>query len=76
MNKLQQETAKTFNIRDCQMVKGKPKNLTNRNKDYLASSEPSTPTTASPGYPNTLEKARFRSKIISHDAGRGFKKGH
>ena len=38
------------------MVKGKRKNLTNRNQDYLASSEPSTPTTASPGYPNTPEK--------------------
>jgi hypothetical protein len=38
------------------MAKGKHKNLTNRNQDYLASSEPSTPTTASPGYSNTLEK--------------------
>ena len=35
------------------MVKGKLKNLTNRNKDHLASSERSIPTTASPGYPNT-----------------------
>jgi hypothetical protein len=34
----------------------KRKNLTNRNKEYLASSEPSTHTTASPGYPNTPEK--------------------
>ena len=38
------------------MVKGKRKNLTNRNQDYLASSELSTPTTASPQYPNTPEK--------------------
>jgi hypothetical protein len=38
------------------MVKGKCKNLTNRNQDYLASSEPSTPTTASPGYPNIPKK--------------------
>ena len=38
------------------MVKGKHKNLTNRNQDHLASSEPSTPTTASPGYPNTPKK--------------------
>jgi gas vesicle protein len=38
------------------MAKGKHKNLTNRNQDYKASSEPSTPSTASPGYPNTLEK--------------------
>jgi hypothetical protein len=38
------------------MVKGKHKNLTNRNQDHPASSEPSTPTTASPEYPNTPEK--------------------
>jgi hypothetical protein len=38
------------------MSKGKYKNLTNRNQDHLASSEPSTPTTSSPGYPNTPEK--------------------
>ena len=38
------------------MVRGKGKNISNRNQGYLASSEPSSPTTASPGYPNTLEK--------------------
>ena len=38
------------------MVKGKHKNLTNRNLDHLASSEPSMPTTASSGYPNTPKK--------------------
>ena len=38
------------------MVKGKRKNLTNRNQEHWASSEPSTPTTASPGCPNTSEK--------------------
>ena len=38
------------------MVKGKCKNLSNRNQDSLASSEPSTSTTASLGYPNTPEK--------------------
>jgi hypothetical protein len=48
-NKLQPETARTRNTRDYQMVKGKHKNLANINQDYLASSEPSTPTTASPG---------------------------
>jgi hypothetical protein len=55
-NKLQPETAKTSNTRDYQMAKGKQKNLTNRNQDYLTSPEPSTPTTASPGYPSTTEK--------------------
>jgi hypothetical protein len=37
-------------------VKGKCKNITKRNKDCSASSEPSTSTTASPDYPNTPEK--------------------
>jgi hypothetical protein len=35
---------------------GKHKKLPNRNEDHSASSEPSMPTTASPGYPNTHEK--------------------
>ena len=38
------------------MTRGKGKNISNRNQGYLASSEPSSPTTASPGYPNTPEK--------------------
>jgi hypothetical protein len=38
------------------MAKGKHKNLTNRKQDYLAPSEPSIPTIASHGFPNTLEK--------------------
>jgi hypothetical protein len=38
------------------MVKSKCKNLTNRNQDHSPSPEPSTPTSASPGYPNTHEK--------------------
>jgi hypothetical protein len=39
-----------------EIVRGKGKDIRNRNKGYMASSEPSSPTTASPGYPNTLEK--------------------
>jgi hypothetical protein len=38
------------------MVKGKYKNLTNRNQDHSQSSEPSTPTSLSPGHPNTPKK--------------------
>jgi chromosome segregation ATPase len=38
------------------MAKCKRKNLTDRNQDHSASSEPSTPTSASPGYSNTPEK--------------------
>jgi hypothetical protein len=35
------------------MAKGRHKNLTNRNQDHSPSSGPSTPTSASPGHPNT-----------------------
>ena len=38
------------------MAKGKSKNVSKRSQGYLASSEPSSPTTASPRYPNTPEK--------------------
>ena len=38
------------------MAKGKRKKLINRNQDHSPSSEPSTPTSARPGYPNTPEK--------------------
>jgi predicted transcriptional regulator len=38
------------------MARGKGKNINNRNQGYLASSEPSSPTIASPGYPNTQKK--------------------
>jgi hypothetical protein len=37
------------------MVKGRRKNLTNKIQDHSPSSEPSTPTSASPGHPNTSE---------------------
>ena len=37
------------------MVKGKRKNPTNRNQDHSPSSEPRTPTSPSPGNPNTPE---------------------
>jgi hypothetical protein len=38
------------------MARGNGKNISNRNQAYLASSEPSSPITVSPGYPNTPEK--------------------
>jgi type I site-specific restriction endonuclease len=44
------------------MAKGECKNLNNRNKDHSPSSEPSTHTSASPGYPNTPEKQDLDSK--------------
>jgi hypothetical protein len=54
--KQQSETARSANTRDDQMSRGKGKNINNRNQGYLASSESSSPTTASPGYPNKPEK--------------------
>jgi hypothetical protein len=38
------------------MMKDKRKNLVNRNQDHSPSSEPSTPTSASPKHPNIPEK--------------------
>jgi hypothetical protein len=38
------------------MAKDKHKKISNKNQDYLASSESSSPITANPGYPNTPEK--------------------
>jgi hypothetical protein len=55
---------------------GKHKNLKNRNQDYLASSEPSTPTTASPGYPNTPEKQDSHLKLYLMILVEDFYKGH
>jgi hypothetical protein len=71
-NKVHPETTITNNTRDYQMEKGKCKNLTNRNQDLSPSSEPRIPTSASPGYLQHTQKARFRFKILSHDAGREF----
>ena len=56
------------------MVKGKHKNPTNRNQGHMATSEPSSPTTASPGYPNTLEKQDLDLKSQFMMLIEGFKK--
>ena len=42
--------------RENQMAGGKHKNISNRNQGYLASSEPNSPTIASPGHTITPEK--------------------
>lgn len=55
-NKLQSEAARLANIRENHMVRGKHKNINNRNQCYLASSESSFLMTASPEYPNMAEK--------------------
>jgi hypothetical protein len=55
-DKSKSETARPANTRDNHVAKCKHKNISNRNQDYFASSEPSSPTTVNPGYPNTPEK--------------------
>jgi hypothetical protein len=58
------------------MAKGKCKNHTNRNQDLSPSSEPNTPTSASPGYPNTPEKQDSDLKsylmMLVEDIKKGF----
>jgi hypothetical protein len=56
MDKPQSEIARPADPRDNQMLRRKGKNISNRNQGYLASSEPSSPTTVSPEDPNTPEK--------------------
>ena len=58
------------------MVKGKGKNLTNRNQDHTPSSEPSTPIPPQPVLGiRTLPKPRPGFKGISHDDGRRHQEG-
>ena len=45
------------------MMRGKYNNLSNRNQGYLASSESNSPTTATPGYPYTLEQQDLDLKL-------------
>jgi hypothetical protein len=55
-DRFQSDIARAGSTRDNQMAGGKCKNISNRNQGYLATSEPNSPTIASPGYPNTPEK--------------------
>jgi hypothetical protein len=57
------------------MVKGKCKNLTNRNQDHSATSKSSNPTTACPGYPNTPKKQDSDLKSYLMMLVDDFKKG-
>jgi len=47
---------KPVNTRDNQMARGKCKNISYRNQCHLATSESSSPNTASPEYPKTPKK--------------------
>jgi hypothetical protein len=57
------------------MVKGKRKNLANRNQDHSSSSEPSTPTSTSPGYLNTPKNQDSELKSYLMMLVEDFKKG-
>ena len=57
------------------MAKGKLKNITNRNQDHLASSEPSMPITVSPGYLKKPEKQGSNLKSYLLIMVEDFKKG-
>ena len=46
------------------MARGKLKNRSNRNQDYLASSEPNSPTIANPGYTIIPEKQDMDLKSL------------
>ena len=49
---------------DKHMAGDKPKNRSNRNQGYLASSKPNSPTIASPGYTITREKQDMDQKSL------------
>jgi hypothetical protein len=57
------------------MAEGKHKNLTNRNQDHSPSSEPSTPTSASNEYSNTLKNQDSDSKSYLIKLVEDIKKG-
>ena len=56
------------------MAKGKHGDAVNRNQGNMVPSEPNSPTTASPGHPNTLEKQDLDLKSQLMMMIGGFKK--
>ena len=73
--KLQPVTAGPTNTRDNEMAKGKRGNVANRNQGNMAPSEPNSPTTASPGYPNTPGKQDLYLKSQAMMMMEGFMEG-
>ena len=71
-------TAGPTNTRDKQMAIGKCGNVAIRNQGNMAPSKPYSPTTASPGYPNTpgRQDLNLKSQVIMLMEGimEGFKK--
>jgi hypothetical protein len=62
--RLQSEISRAGYYWDNQMVGSKLKNRSNRNQVYLVSSEPNSPTIASPGYIITLENQDLALKPL------------
>ena len=62
--KHQPVTTGLTNARYNQMAKSKCRNIAYRNLGNMAASEPNSPTTASPGYPNTPEKQDLDLKTL------------
>jgi hypothetical protein len=62
--RLQSDIVRVGRTRNNQMTGGKHKNISNRNQGYLASSEPNSPTTASPRYSITMENQDFDLKSL------------
>ena len=60
--RLQTETPRSAKTRDDQMVGGKHMTVNNRSQYVWVSSEPSSPTTASPEYTNTPENQEANQK--------------
>jgi hypothetical protein len=60
--------------RDIQVVGGKCKNISNRNQGYLTSSEPNSPTIASPRYTIIPEKQDSDLKSLLIMMAEDFKK--
>jgi len=65
------ETVRQANTRENMMARSKLRNLSKRNQDYLASSEPSSLTKASIRYLNTTEKQHSDIKTTSEGIDKG-----
>jgi hypothetical protein len=71
--RLKTDTLWPVNIRDNQMLRGKHKTISNRSHYILASSEPSSPTTAIPTYSNTPENQEADLKFYLVKTIKSFK---
>jgi hypothetical protein len=69
----QGQKRQTPHIREIQMVRGKHKTISSRSQCTWGSSEPSSPTTASPEYTNTLENQESVLKFYLMKIIRSFK---